>query len=279
MKMVEILQAFGIPELDWKPVLFTALVNAQNHTGTAVPTVTMNIEPAEVHLLPFFIPLTDDKNNEWCQYAIEYLRDERGIDWKTHPFMVTSKANHPDNERWYGRLIIPIFKDKKLIFYQGRDLTDLHIKKYLNPSFPKDNVLSGFDQLFAHTNDPLYITEGWFDAYHINGVAVFGNKMTSSQIKWLNQSHRPKVVIPDRFGDGYLLAEQALSLGWGVSTPDIGSMKDVNAAIVKYGQLYTKKSIREHTQTDETQALVNIGNYCERKEKEKNGKRKTRPRP
>ena len=273
-KMQEVLRAFNIPETDWQEVLYTALANVQNHTGTSTPTIAASIEPAEIHFLPFFTPLTDDKNNEWCQYAIEYLTDERGIDWKTYPFMVTSKATHPDNERWYGRLIIPIFKNKKLIFYQGRDLTDLHVKKYLNPSVPKDNILSGFEQLFARTDDPLYITEGWFDAYHLRGIAVFGNKMTTNQIKWLNQSHRQKVVIPDRFGDGYLLAEQALELGWYVSTPDIGSMKDVNAAVMKYGQLYTKKTIKERTHTDKTAALTALSVYCERKKKEKNGNRK-----
>jgi hypothetical protein len=272
--MLAVLRAFDIPDSDWQPVLYTALVNADGRTGTAEAVSAVSIEPEEIHALPFFIPLTDDKNNEWCQYAIEYLRDERGIDWKTYPFMVAKKVNHPDNERWYGRLIIPFYKDKKLIFYQGRDLTDLHVKKYLNPSVPRDNILSGYEKLFAKTSDPLYVTEGWFDAYHVQGVAVFGNKMTANQIKWLNQSHRPKVVIPDRFGDGYLLAEQALELGWSISTPDIGSMKDVNAAVMKYGQLYTRKTIREQTCTG-VAALMNLGVYCEHKKKEKkNGKRK-----
>lgn len=275
-KMLEVLRAFDIPDTDWQPVLYTALVNANNRAGIA-ETVISSIEPEEIHPLPFFVPLTDDKNNEWCQYAIEYLKDERGIDWKTYPFMVVNKADHPDNKRWYGRLIIPIYKDKKLIFYHGRDLTDLHIKKYLNVNVPRDNVLAGFDQLFAKTSDPLYITEGWFDAYHIQGVAVFGSKMTANQVKWINQSHRPKVVIPDKFGDGYLLAEQALELGWSISTPDIGSStKDVNAAMLKYGQLYTKKTIREQTCTG-VAALTNLGVYCEHKKKETHGKRKTNP--
>ena len=266
-KMLEILRAFGIPDVDWQPVLFQALVNANNPHNADNLAIIASIEPVEIQVPPFFIPLSDDKNNEWCQYAIEYLRDERGINWKDYPFMVVNKADHPDNARWYGRLIIPIYKDKKLIFYQGRDLTDLHVKKYLNPSVVRDNILYGFNHIFAHTADPLYITEGWFDAYHINGVAVFSNKMTANQIKWINQSHRPKVVIPDRFGDGHLLAKQALELGWSISTPFMwANVKDVNEGITKYGQLYTFKAIKDNT-CDDTQAKVNLGIYCERGEK------------
>jgi hypothetical protein len=146
-------------------------------------------------------------------------------------------------------------------------LTGLHIKKYLNPDVPRDNILSNFDAIFAKTSDPIYIVEGWFDAFHLNGVAVFSNKMSANQVKWLNQSHRPKVVIPDRFGDGYVLADQALALGWSVSTPFMDSdVKDVNEGIMKYGELYTLHAIREHTYSD-FEAQVRIGMYCEHAKK------------
>jgi hypothetical protein len=265
-KMETVLTAFNIKRVDWQPVLFAALANAQNPMSITA-AVAASIEPDEIQFPPFFTPLTDDKSNEWAQYAIEYLRDDRGIDWKEHPYLVTGKTSHPDSIKWYGRLILPIYKNNKLIFYQGRDLTDLHIKKYLNPPIARDNVLSGFERIVDNTDDPLYIVEGWFDAYHLQGVAVFSNKMTPNQIKWINQSRRLKVVIPDKFGDGHLLAKQAIDLGWSISTPFMDSnAKDVNEGIMRYGQLYTSKAIKDQT-CGGFEALTRIGIYCEQKKR------------
>jgi DNA primase len=149
-----------------------------------------------------------------------------------------------------------------LIFYFGRDLTGTRVKKYMSPDVPKQNILYGFDHMFEDTSEPLYVAEGWFDVFRLKGVAVLGNRMTPGQITWLNKSHRPKVVIPDRFGDGHLLAEQAIELGWSVSTPDIGECKDINEAMCKYGEFFTRLTIKKHTY-EGFEALVRTQTYCE----------------
>lgn len=261
--METVLAAFDISEVDWQPVLFRALANRETSPDGAVKREEIiNLEPEELHFPPFFYPLEDDPSDDFAQYAIEYLTS-RNVDWKSHPFFLVGKANHPDNARWYGRLIIPVYKGEKLIFWQGRDLTDMHIKKYLSPNVPRDNIIGGYEQINRYTDEPLYITEGWFDAYHLNGVSVFSNKMTPNQVKIINRSTRPKVVIPDKFGDGHLLALQALDLGWSVSTPDIGSCKDIDAAVQKYGKLYTQMSILQHTSGDRFTAEAMLGVYCD----------------
>lgn len=272
--MVEVLSAFHIAETDWQPALFRAMELREGGVRGTANAPIVNIEPKELTFPPFFYPLTDDPNDDFAQYAIQYLAS-RLIDWKTAPFYLVAKADHPDNARWYGRLIIPTYKDKKLVFWQGRDLTDMHVKKYLSPNEPRDNIISGYQHVVGFSEEPLYIVEGWFDAYHLNGVAVYGNKMTSGQIAWINKTSRPKVVIPDRFGDGFLLAEQALELGWHVSTPDIGSCKDVNDAVVKYGLLYTRMSILQHTTNDKFAAQTQLGVYCEVGSKRSKGTHKT----
>jgi hypothetical protein len=272
-KMLEVLRAFHVADVDWRPVLFSALAMQQDNLTPEEKRAT-SIEPAIIQLPNFAVPLTDT-DNEWNQFAIEYLRDKRAINWKDYPFYIVNElTEHPDCKRWYGRLIIPIYKNNNLIFYQGRDLSDTRPKKYLNPTVDRENILYGFDNLFADHDDPLYVTEGWFDSFMIKGAAVFGNHMTPAQIKWLNQSRRDKVIIPDKFGDGHLLAEQAIELGWSVSYPDIGSCKDVNDAIVKYGMLYTLKTIRENTCTDfAAEARMRI--YCEVKPNDKRSTRST----
>ena len=93
---------------------------------------------------------------------------------------------------------------------------------------------------------------------------MFHHHMTQNQIKWLERSRRQKVIIPDRWGDGYRLAEQAIRLGWSVSYPDIGSCKDVNEAIMKYGKLYTFKTIRDNICSD-FEAESRLGIYCVKK--------------
>jgi len=257
--MVVVLDSFGVQEVDWGPVLFDAMLS--NEQERALKEEFKSIEPPVLQMPDYFYPLTDDPNDVWAEEAIYYLTS-RKIDWKKHPFHLVRKADHPDNARWYGRLIIPTYKDGNVVFWQGRDLTDSMVKKYLSPSIIKDAVLSGYSEISRYTDEPLYITEGWFDAYHLNGVAIFGSKMTPAQTKWINQSPRQKVVIPDKFGEGFLLAEQALELGWSVSYPDIGSCKDINAAVLKYGEMYTLMTVKENT-CDGFYARSQLGIYCE----------------
>lgn len=277
-RMVEVLDAFGVAKVDWAPVLFFTLQNqaSGNTTNHKDKEYVSSIEPAVIKFPPYVVPLADDAN-ELNQFAIEYLRDERGINWKDYPFfIVNEKTDHPDCERWYGRLIIPVYKNNNLVFYQGRDLSDTRVKKYLSPAIDRDNILYGYDQIARYTDSPIFVTEGWFDSFMIQGVSVFGNHMTPNQIKWLKQSSRQKVIIPDRFGDGHLLAEQALELDWAVSYPDIGSCKDVNDAIVKYGMLYTLKTISDNICLD-FEAEARLGIYCEGK-KYGNRNRKSHPK-
>ena len=261
-KMQEVLTAFGLVESDWQPVLYHLMLDSPS-SGKRTDTRS-SLEPKELQMVKCAVPLTDD-GNEWNSFAIEYLRNKRGVDYTEYPFHIVNElTDHPDCKRWYGRLIIPVYKDNKLVYYQGRDLSDTRPKKYLSPSVDRDNVMYGYDHIFAQTDEPLYVTEGWFDSYHIGGVAVFHHHMTQNQIKWLERSRRQKVIIPDRWGDGYRLAEQAIRLGWSVSYPDIGSCKDVNEAIMKYGKLYTFKTIRDNICSD-FEAESRLGIYCVKK--------------
>lgn len=240
-KMVEVFDAFGIDSSLWRAEVFANF--GKQHSERASNSTPVELDPPSIALPAHSAPLTDN-DDDVSQYAIEYLTT-RGINWKDYPFYLTTA----DNPMWFGRLIIPIYKDDKLIFYQGRDLTGLQSRKYLNPRTQHNNVLYGFDQLHADTNDPLYVVEGWFDAFLIDGVAVFGNQLSEAQIMWLNTSPRKKIIIPDREGNGAPLALQGIELGWSVSIPDAPSCKDVSDVVNKYGLLYTLKTIADNTKT------------------------------
>lgn len=260
--MITVLTSFGIPEVDWAPVLFNALAAKEGGQIHASKMIVNATDPEPLTLPPFFYPLTDDGSDLAATAIAELTR--RKVDWKSHPFfLVREDSKYPDNKQWLDRLIIPVYKGKDLVFWQGRDLFGRHTRKYLSPSVDKGAIISNYEVLTTHTNDPIYVVEGWFDAYHIQGTAVFGKVLTDAQITLLNRSRRPKVVIPDRKGDGDKLAKQALKLGWGISTPEIGSCKDVNDAVMKYGLLYTRTSIVENTTTDPFVGAVQLGAYCE----------------
>jgi hypothetical protein len=263
-KMVTVLESFGLKKEDWQQAIFFGISNTND---VSVKEKKRQIyEPKAITLPDYFTPVVEH-GDDFDNYAIEYLRDERKVDWTKYPFYLGRKTANPSSDRWYGRLIIPFFKDNKLVFFQGRDLSDTRLKKYLNADVPKENILYGYEDIFKKTTEPLYIVEGWFDAWHLNGVAVLGNRMTPHQLYWIAQSNRQKVVIPDRFGDGHLLAEQAIELGWSVSTPDIGDCKDPNEAIMKYGKLYTLMTIRTHTY-DNFEAALHVKFYCEKRQNE-----------
>lgn len=247
-KMVEVLNAFSIPEDAWKSTLIKGLQNKDAGIKSARSEhQIVEIEPTVVPLPNTFYPLAEaSPKDKWAQIARDYLEYERGVDPNSYPFYLAHKTGNKHLDHWFKRIIIPVYKENNLIFYFGRDLTGKNKQKYLSPSFSKEKLFYGFDELTRETGEPLYIVEGWFDAFAINGIAILGNEISKPQTIWFNRTQRKKIYIPDRRGDGWVAAENAIENGWSISTPDIGNCKDINEAVVKYGKLYVIKSIVEH---------------------------------
>lgn len=260
-KMVRVLNDFNVPEDEWRECVLLSPAYTGKVKNTKENKKHESIEPKEIPLPSYFYFLNDaDKNDKQAIDAIKYL-ESRNIDPNSYPFMLSHKAENPRLHKWLGRIIMPIYKNNKLIYYIGRSFYPA-VKKYETPAFPKEKVLYGFDRLFEYTNSPLLVVEGWFDAFAVDGVATLGNVISKYQKEWLNRSKREKIYIPDRFGDGKRAAEQALEFGWYISTPDIGSeCKDMSDAVSKYGKLYVLKSILEN-KAKGFKAELQLSNYC-----------------
>lgn len=276
--MVEILTAFNVPKEEIDKLNLEAFKPRDLILNSTVKVEYTSIEPMVVPLPSHFYALADAAPNDtWAQIACDYLEHDRGVDPKAYPFHLAHKTDEPELDRWFGRVIIPIFKSNHPIFYIGRDLTGKKQKKYLSPSYTKEKVLHGFNELFRQTDEPLYIVEGWFDAYAIDAVAILGNEISAPQAAWLNKSSRKKVYIPDRSGNGKQAAEQALSLGWSVATPGINTwtdeIKDMNDAVKRYGKMFVMRSLAETTAVGFT-AGINLGMYCKHEEVSKKDGRK-----
>lgn len=257
-KFKQVLDGFGISPVEYNQVLATTFLERGEikHVTELSNEQYVDHNPKSISLPPSAYRLTDeDPEDVMALEAIDYLTS-RAIDWKSQPFYLTSATKTKEQQRWYGRLIIPIYKDDEVVFYQGRDLVGGRTPPYLNPHTDRANILYGYEQLADYTSkDPIYIVEGWFDAASIDGVASFGRILTPGQIFWLNKSHRPKIIVPDKKAskyakdDGMDLVMCGLQQGWGVATPDIGDAKDINAAVCKYGKLYVLRTLRNNTHT------------------------------
>ena len=256
-KFKKILLDFNIPEDEWKSIELKAFIKLKEAKEKEARKVK-HIEPKELLLPSSFISLKDiPLKNKWAQVAYAYL-ESRKIDADAYTFFLSMKKT----DKWFKRLIIPFYKDKKLIYYTGRDLTGKARKKYENPLVERDNVIFNFDLLLDYEETPLYIVEGVIDALSIpNCIAIIGNKLTEGQIEWINRSNRQKIFIPDKV-KGLQSAYSAIDLGWSISTPEIADCNDINDAVVEFGRLYVIKSIRDNIRDGEM-AKIAAGLYCE----------------
>lgn len=244
----KILRDFNIPDEAWQSVVFDSFVKNYDKSSRLKDKKTTKYtdpnEPLTIEMLPTFYRLSDAADGDkWAIIAKDYLEYERGIDWNSYDFYLSEKTNDKTYDKWHKRLIIPMYKNNNLIFYQGRRLVETLKKKYESPSTESNKVLGGFDNLFTHTPAPLIVVEGWFDAFVVDGAAVIGNTISKEQIAWLNKSKRPKIYVPDKTGLGYIAAKTALSQGWKISVPDTSNCKDVSDAVKRFGKLYAIKSI------------------------------------
>lgn len=264
-ELVKVLDAYGVPDTSIAELKFDSFKRYKESKagGEVRRSQFSSNEIKSIPLPKHFYRLIQDADDVWSQIAQEYLLD-RGIDIDDYKFYL-SRGGNKDEDKWKGRLIIPYYNNDNLIFYHGRDLTGKSALKYLGTeAVSKASVMYGLDQLHTNRDQPLFVVEGFFDAFHIKGVAVFGNEMSEHQIALLNSSPRQKVIIPDRRGNGHLLALKGLEMGWSVSFPEIGDCKDIGESIQQYGLLYTMKSVMDNISSG-LQAEVNTNLLCERK--------------
>lgn len=255
-----ILESFGIPMKEYKLLQLTH----KKDNGDAKKPEIRRTPIVPMAIPSHFYPLSEaDDDDVIAEQSKEYLAG-RKIDWKKYPFYlstgVAKKSEGPREaaiaKSLRSRLIIPAFRGENMIFYQARSLDDSAKQKYINPDVPRSNIIFGMDRLYENIKAPLFVTEGFFDAYFLNGVAVMENKLTAQQVEILKRSPRKKVIVPDRNGDSKKLAQDAIAAGFGVSIPNWGGEKDVNKAVLRYGRLYVAKSLMDNIKFGTAAKLV-----------------------
>jgi hypothetical protein len=254
------LECFGIPKEEHQAIAYKNRLQDKAFVKPVRKEINIDILKIPDH----WYKLVDAApENIIAQKARAFLWDKKRINPSSYDFYLStgiSKDGPRENaiaKSMFNKLIIPYFKDGKLVYFQSRDIDK---KKYINAATPRTSIIYGFDKLNREITKPLYITEGFWDAHHLNGVAVLENNMTSNQIEILKKSPRRKIVVPDKKDDTRKLATQAIELGWEIALPDIGSCEDVTAAIVQYGSIYVINSVNSHIFSG-FEASVNLDLY------------------
>jgi hypothetical protein len=249
--MYEVFTSFGVPYKEVQELLVKNLKGDKRQVIQKKAIRLPNIEQPD-----FFVTMTNfPEDNPFFIEAKNFLWDNYKMRPDDYPFMLSSgKTSSKDPDDIYHckhlrtRIIIPAYQGDRLIYWQGR-LFYGSGKKYLNASVEDSSaVIHCLEHLYDGDPDrPLYITEGFFDSWHLNGLAVLGNTMKDAKIQIISRSRKPKVVVPDYNSDGMHLANQAIELGWGISLPEIFPCRDICNAINHFGKLYVLKSVVDRT--------------------------------
>ena len=236
-KMTDVLVAFGIPEDELKKCI------SMNFFKPKIEKVDIN-KPSELGLPSLEVPLpvgsvliTDD-TSPWCEVGRAYL-ESRCIDFSSMPFYVT------DEKSMMGRVIIPYLFRGKIIYWQGRALDSSIKPRYKNPQVERDNIFFNMDELYRHTDDPLFVTEGPLDSLSIgkNAISTLGSSLSKFQLKELKRisTRRRVIFVIDKNANGHKLGKTVLSEGenlpWFV-TCFPPNFDDANDALIKLGHLW-----------------------------------------
>lgn len=212
---------------------------------------------AEVSLPPdSYLVAGAPQGDDWALAASEYL-DGRGLSVGDHQWYMSP---HPD---FRDRIIIPYYKDGAIVYWQARSLDEFAKKRYVNAAVPIEPILFGYDELEKHTQKPLFIMEGVFDAISIGGVGMLGSKLYKQRIEMFTKSKRRKIFVidkKDKQNNGYKLGLDALKHGWEISFVS-GLSDDVNKSVVKYGKLWTVQDLIANTKSG-FEAKVHLEMIC-----------------
>ncbi len=190
--------------------------------------------------------------------AVEYLY-ERGFD------ITDNRLWYSDTKtpaRMYKRFIVPFFYKGIPVGYTARWIGNPPegMPKYYNQQ-PKNNFVYGLDSQTKDKN-VVIVTEGQLDAIFTDGVAIGSNNINDDQANIIDSLNKRVIVLPDADSSGMKMVNKAVDRGWGVAFPEWDNCKDAADAAMKYGRLYTLRSILDSVVTNTTKIKVLAKGYC-----------------
>lgn len=254
----DILAAFGIEKSDLveirSPIFSVAKVEAETIHLEGLKKI--KLFTPETPLPDKSYPIGHDGHEEFQIPLAEYL-----VNRKIDPLAV--RAHYSLDKRFLRRVIIPYYRDGKIIYWQARHIDDGVKPRYLNSSNPRDAVMYGYDELYRWDDTPLFVTEGVFDAIVLKGVCILGSSLNDAKLELLKKTRRRLIFVIDRDRTGAGLGKEALEHGWEISFVDERAA-DANKSVQLFGLPYTiytllKNATTKPQFTDQSQLQLSLG--------------------
>ena len=241
----KILHDFGIIDSEISQVIGSSFFNK---------TIEENVSLAEIKKINTFtpeveLPANSRRINEDDIKFVKYL-ESRKLSIDQYPFYISSQP------RYNNRIIIPFYRQSKIIFWQARTIDDIQ-PRYLNCEVPRAAILFNYDQLFHSANLPLFVVEGVFDALSINGIALAGSGLTEAKIELLKKTRRDLIFVIDQDNNGKKLAEKIINLAMGTITFAPNKL-DINKSVVQNGKLWTIYELLKNKTDDRRQLQLKL---------------------
>lgn len=230
-----VLEHYGIGQRELQYLVSSLFREAEEETITLASLTKTNLHNPEVAFPDRTYPLLHPHSEHIQEPLIEYLIG-RGIDPLEYPMYFSL------DPKMLGRVIIPYWRNGKLIFWQARAIDPTVKPRYSNCVAARDAILYNYDQLHDRDTAPLFITEGVFDAMMVHGVGLMGSTLSPAKIELLRKSRRRLIFVIDRDSSGGELGKQVLREGWEMTFVDVRA-SDINDSVNKFGMPYTAYSL------------------------------------
>jgi 5S rRNA maturation endonuclease (ribonuclease M5) len=268
--MRELLERLGVPSRDvqrinHKALQYRRMISSSPEAQAVIP-VSHNPSFPSVAL-----PEGSHTLSEWADNGVdeqdffdvaEYLFS-RGEAISNSGDYYWSPWKHKNFNR---RLIIPFTHNGNIVGYTGRLIDDStpDNPKYFNRS-PANYLFN--NEVFDLDTKYVVVVEGPLDAKAVDGVSPLGAKLSTEQTQWLNTCGKQVIVLADRDKSGQRLIDHAITNNWMVSFPKLrdghgmenwwdSEVKDAADASLKYGKLYTIRSVISSAVSNKTEISV-----------------------
>ena len=232
----ELCRANGIQDTDLQGVAATLFFNKGEVTEKELTLESLKkvkLHTPEIAFPDRCFPLGSAGHDAFQEPLIEYLLD-RQVDPLKFYFSLDPKM--------LRRVVIPFWRDSKLIYWQARAIDGDVKPRYKNSAAAKDAIIYGYDKLYSYDDGPLFVTEGVFDAESIEGISILGSKLNAAKIEVLKRTKRRIIFVLDRDSNGGDLGYDVLDNGWEITHVDVRA-EDINDSVCKFGSIFTMYSL------------------------------------
>ena len=153
----------------------------------------------KLDLPPYTNPFVKDSSNIWQIVAHRFLVNKYNLSWEQ---ILEAKLHYCYFGKYKNSIIIPIYKDEKLVNFIGRVWVKNSKKRYINCS-NEESLVNTKDLLYNIDNiktgsELLIIVEGAMDAIKTGldrTVATLGSEISQEQINLLVELKPKKIIV------------------------------------------------------------------------------------